>query len=511
MSCGTLNNLPPSTSPNAMQATGLPVQATVRQGILEGRSEDGLRLFYGIPYAAPPVGPLRWKAPQAAASWDGVRDASVTGSMCPQKDEERKGYSVNEDCLYLNVVAPENVSNAPVMVWVHGGSFSYGSGNYHDARVLAREQGVVVVTLNYRLGALGFMAAQSLQEGTQVGNYGLLDQQAALRWVRQNIGTFGGNPQNVTAFGLSAGAMSLCQHLTAPSSAGLFDKVIMQSGPCTASTSVAPLNEALKTGAKFASALGCSETDAACLRSVPVEKILSTAVPGASSTDLPFKPLYGDALLPQPPLDVLKSGAQQRLPTLLGTTRDEGRGFVNYLTVDGMVVTNTLLFGYVLSTKGLATDATLRRYPASDYATTGLRLGAILTDQMFACPTFKQAQFLSAAAPTYLYEFRDRKAPTNQKPTVAVPDYGAQHMAEAISVFGTPYYFSDPAQFSAAQQQLAQQVRQYWGNFARTGQPNQTGLPAWPALNSSGNVQYLDVSAVEQNNGFWAEHRCDLW
>ena len=238
-------------------------------GAVRGAFADDHLLFAGIPYAAPPVGPLRWRAPQPPARWQGVRDASKFGARCTQDttNDPDFGRSVSEDCLTLNVWTPNPSAGraVPVMVWIHGGGFVNGSGDIYDSRWMVAQGDIIVVTLNYRLGALGFLAHPALGANDDVGNYGFADQQAALRWVRDNIANFGGDPNKVTIAGESAGAMSVCDDLVAPGSAGLFRAAILQSGPCGAEADRAAAEQ---VSLAYAAAAGCADpaTAADCLR-----------------------------------------------------------------------------------------------------------------------------------------------------------------------------------------------------------------------------------------------------
>ena len=245
-----------------------------KSGSVRGQVAPDHRLFSGIPYAAPPVGPMRWQPPQPAAEWSGFLDATRPGPRCIQdvsNDVDRSETS--EDCLTLNVWTPPPSGEArPVMVWIHGGSFINGSGDIYDAQWLASRGDMLVVTINYRLGALGFLAHPALGPAGDVGNYGLADQQAALRWVHDNISAFGGDPDKVTIAGESAGGMAVCDHLVAPASAGLFSAAIIQSGPCQAQYD---LPAAERTSEKYAEDVGCGDhaTAAACLRALPPERL----------------------------------------------------------------------------------------------------------------------------------------------------------------------------------------------------------------------------------------------
>ncbi|GMA14031.1 carboxylesterase family protein [Deinococcus metallilatus] len=508
--------LPPTTQAAPAAAPGLPVRAQVTSGLLVGREAGGVRVWQGIPYAAPPVGERRWKAPEPAPIWVGERDASRPGNVCVQPRPPLAGGGLRgaEDCLYLNVYAPANAARAPVMVWIHGGSFRSGAGSDYDGRVLARERGVVVVTVNYRLGPLGFLAAPGLLEGRTDGNYGLLDQQAALRWVRANAAAFGGDPANVTVFGESAGGMSLCAQLASPGAAGLFDKAVLQSGPCTPSINIAALPDALNTGAAYARDLGCPDGSGACLRGVPVERLLTTPVPGRRAPgSVALPPVYGDAVLPRSPHEVFQSGEVNRVPVMIGSNLDEGTLFVAPIAGAGRDLPLWQYWGLVALLERWNAPRVLANYLTRDYPTVGLTAAAVVTDGLFACPVNDITRDLARVVPVYAYEFRDQAAPSELKPTTSVPRYGAFHAAELISVFGTPLTdFADPAQFTPAQADLARTLRTYWTNFARTGNPNGPGLPVWrPFVPAQNNVLTFQPGNIHELTDFRQEHRCDVW
>ncbi|MCZ9342539.1 carboxylesterase family protein, partial [Streptomyces sp. TRM76130] len=303
-----------------------PVVAT-RYGQVRGEAGETAHSYLGIPYAAPPVGALRWRPPAAPASWTGVRDATAPGDPCVQTASDSPWGDLagpgtpSEDCLYLNVHTPARPSllKRPVMVWIHGGGFTVGSGAFYDGSTLAADGDVVVVTLNYRLGAFGYLAHPDLAgesaEGVS-GNYGVLDQQAALRWVRDNVAAFGGDPDNVTVFGESAGGGSVCHQLVSPRAVGLFDRAIAQSGCGFA----LPTQESQqRVGSAWADSLGCA--DAACLRALPADRVLTAA----QSPTARWTPNVDGAVLPRQVMDALESGRFHRVPVLQGTTADEGR------------------------------------------------------------------------------------------------------------------------------------------------------------------------------------------
>ena len=511
-------------------APGTPTQARVAQGLLGGREDGGVRRFFGVPFAQPPLGPLRWAPPQPPLTWPGRRDASRFADVClqppnpldPSPDRRLRG---DEDCLYLNIYAPvrsaaEGATQMaaaprplPVMVWIHGGSFTTGSGNIYDASLLAREQGLMVVTLNYRLGALGFLAAPAL--GPQSGNYALRDVLAALSWVRDNAAAFGGDAGNVTAFGESAGAIMLCDLLTSPASQGLFQRAILQSGPCAAPLNTVPLAQALSTGAAFTDALNCpGAATADCLRLVPARTLIETAVPGSRAPGtVALPPLHGDALIPRRPYDAYQGGLFTKVPLLIGGNRDEGTPFTAYLAPPRLALGTPLYWGLISALNLERARAILQTYPGRAYATNGLAAAAVVTDGLFACPVYSVSTQAARFVPTYAYEFDDPQAVSELKPTASVPTLGAYHASELISVFGTPLTgLADPAAFSPPQARLARQMRTYWANFARSGNPNGAGQGTWAPFDPQlGNMLSLRPQGNTVITDFAKQHRCAFW
>ncbi|GAA4020846.1 carboxylesterase/lipase family protein [Deinococcus rubellus] len=512
---------PPASDNPSVPAPGKIIQADAAQGPLGGREREGVRQFLGVPYAAPPLGGLRWQAPQPMPAWPGRRDASRFGNICPQRPNAITGnpdrtLSGSEDCLYLNVYAPINAAAAPVMVWIHGGSFDTGTGNIYNGSRLARDFGVVVVTLNYRLGPLGFLAAPALgPQGT--GNYGLMDVQAALKWVKVNAAAFGGDPGNVTAFGESAGGMILCDLLTSPQSAGLFQKVIVQSGPCAASINSVPLKAALNIGAQYTRDLNCPVTaaeGAKCLRSKTVSELMNVTVPGSRAPNaVALPPIWGDAVLPLEPWAAYRSGQFLKMPVLIGGNRDEGSLFTAYLAGPDRAMSTPLYWGLMTVLNPPKVLTLLEQYPADARATTGLTAAALVTDGLFACPVYSVTRRLAQAVPTYAYEFSDPQAVTQLKPTRSVPSLGAYHASELIYVFGEALDgLADPAEFSATQRQLSDQMGAYWTNFARTGNPNGPGLALWtPFEAAQPTILTLRPDGSRPVTDFAAQHQCDFW
>jgi para-nitrobenzyl esterase len=309
-------------------------------GRLRGRESEGLRIFRGVPYAEPPVGPLRFRPPEPVRPWAGVRDALEPGPAPPQDGGMvarllgMGATKTSEDCLTLDVWAPAGPGeDRPVMVWIHGGSFTFGAGSQsvYDGAGLARRGDVVVVSLHYRLGALGWLALPAFEreEGGGLGNAGLLDQIEALRFVRENARAFGGDPERITVFGESAGAMSIGALLAAPAAEGLFARAILQSG---AAHHAAPADRAVEVGERLLAELGLSSGDAAELRSLAPEAILEAqakvqAVGGLFHRGLPFQPTVDGRVLPRAPHEALASGEGARVPILAGTNLDEWKLF----------------------------------------------------------------------------------------------------------------------------------------------------------------------------------------
>lgn len=463
------------------------------KGAVRGTLEQGYRTFEGIPYAAPPVGEQRFAPPQEAARWSETLDATAPRSQCAQLVRLGNAETFVEDCLYLNVTTPQVKGNRklPVMVWVHGGSFVYGTGANYDASKLATRGEVVVVTINYRLGPLGFLANPALsaeRPGAGSGDYALQDQQAALRWVQRNAAAFGGDACNVTLFGESAGAAAVCANAVSPSAEGLFTRAIAQSYSCA--QPYAPLATAERSGAAFAARVGCTDpaTAASCLRSTSAEKLLRAWTGGAF--------VVGGSPLPLQPADAIASNRTIGLKSFMhGNTRDENRLFTPLTYGFGLTAE-----GYeaaVRSLYGTRADEVLARYPVSAYPSPIIALSTLASDAGTALSTCQhvRAYDLLTTPPqpvrTYAYQFRDRTS----SPLVAVPgfDSGAAHAQELPFLF--PGLFGAP--LTAAQERLSDVMVDYWTSFAKTGTPKAKGAPAWtPYRTGSGVVQGLDLAGA---------------
>jgi para-nitrobenzyl esterase len=490
--------------------SGSPVVATAG-GLLRGTTAAGTREFLGIPYAAPPVGSLRWQPPQPAARWSGIRAATSFAPHCPQAGSPFGVASTSEDCLYLNVYAPAGqgagagLRNRPVMVWIHGGALVTGESDDYNPAALVRD-GVVVVTINYRLGALGFLADSSLAStpGGPSGDYGLLDQQAALRWVQRNIRGFGGNPGNVTVFGESAGGLSTLSQLVSPGARGLFQHAIVESG--TYALTQASLASAESAGAAFAAKVGCASNTAACLRSVPVATLLASQNAGTGG----YEPNLDPGVLPQSIGTALSSGQFNHVPVIIGTNRDEWRLFVGLAQAEGgPAVTAANYQSMIAGTLGVPATvaaAIAAQYPLADYASPAEALGAVGTDAIFACNALTAEGSLARYVPTYAYEFADENAPELYLPPEGFP-YGSAHASEIQYLFALNTV-AFPAGLSASQQRLAATMKGYWTSLAKFGTP----AGGWPRFTSSRPVWRDLVPPKPQNEtDFAAQHHCSFW
>ncbi|WP_169389558.1 carboxylesterase/lipase family protein [Deinococcus aquatilis] len=505
-----------------------PVTVQTAQGAVTGQQAEA-NSFLGIPYAAPPVGELRWQPPQPAPSWTAPRDATQAGSVCPQvalglfpvagvTPGEVQG---NEDCLFLNVYTPRSAtadSRLPVMVWLHGGSFTLGSGSAYDGSVLAEKYGVVVVTLNYRLGALGFLSLPALnaEAADQTsGNYGLMDQQAALRWVGRNVAAFGGNPADVTIFGESAGGMSVCAQLASPQAAGLFQKAIIQSGLCLSPGNAVTLAQASARNVRYADKLACRPTDLACLRKVNPETLLKTTVPGLRpASNLVWSPVYGAGILPLTLQDAFAQGRFNRVPVLAGTNHDEGRLFVSAISPGGKPLSVVQYWGGTGLLAGAANlGRVLAQYPVRSYSTPALAFATLFTDAVFSCPAVRVGTALSQYVPVYAFEFSDPQAATSIKTPADLPGLGSAHSSGLIYAFQKPIAgLGSPEQFSPQQARLSDHLSEAWATFAKTGRPTVTGQPAWQPFDPArANVQVFNLMGVQESTAFAADHKCDFW
>jgi para-nitrobenzyl esterase len=476
-------------------------------GTVRGVAHGAVDEFLGLPYAAPPVGALRWQPPQPAASWSGVRGATQFAPHCPQSPSPFGRASTSEDCLFLNVFTPSHQhagSRFPVMVWIHGGALVTGESNDYAPAALVAD-GVTVVTINYRLGALGFLAHPALADAHgQSGDYGLMDQQAALRWVQRNIASFGGSPHNVTVFGESAGGLSTLSQAASPQARGLFEKAIVESG--SYNLTQASLASAEAPGEAFATKAGCASQTAACLRSLPVSTILADQNPAG------YTPNINSEVLPKTLGTAFATGNFNHVPIINGTNRDEWRLFVALSALLGNPVTASNYQSMISSTLRVpAAGAALiaAKYPLTAFPSPSVALGAVGTDAIFACPALTIDRSVSRFVPTFAYEFNDENAPENFLPPVSFP-YGAAHASELQYLMGLPTA-AFPGMLSAPQQQLATIMKRYWTNFAKRGFPSSFGTPLWPFFNLTQKMQSLVPPAPQTETDFATTHHCAFW
>jgi para-nitrobenzyl esterase len=497
-------------------ATAAPteVQVQTAEGTLAGLWQPGFRLFEGIPYAEPPVGKLRWRPPQSAGHWTGVRPAVQPGDECGQQAifwRPGSPASWHEDCLYLNVYAPAAEAGAkrPVLIWFHGGGWINGAGTDVQPTWLTA-QGNVVVTVNYRLGALGYLALPALDaesaDKQSSGQYGDLDKIEALRWVHRNIAAFGGDPERVTIAGQSAGAGSVCWLMASPEAQGLFQRAVIQSiGDCANIDH----KEATQRGDRFAQAAGCGDaTDmAACLRSKSPAQIIDAQV----ATGISWRPVQGGSAQPKLAPAAFAAGEFNRVPVIIGNTRHEMRAFV-YEGNDLMKqpVTAASFEAAVRKEQGANADRVLEAYPLT--SAPGLALAAVGTDSGLACNAVPVIADLTKWAPTFAYEFRDETSPPrpymNAPPSFPI---GAGHTSDV------PYVWQSEtiAPLTPTQMALARIMLGFWSNFAASGDPNSAPFPEWPRYDAQApaRIGFLAGGRTEKisADAYSQDHHCALW
>lgn len=478
-----------------------PDVVTTTDGPVRGSLTDSGRGFQGIPYAAAPTGERRWRPPAPVEPWHDVRDATAPGAACVQPTDQPIAVpDGEEDCLYLNVTTPtESRERKPVIVWIHGGSFTYGDGAGYDAARLAERGDAVVVTVNYRLGAFGFLSHPTL---TESGNLGLEDQQAALRWVRANAAAFGGDKRDVTIMGESGGGYSVCGHLASRDSAGLFDKAIIHSAGCVGSGDAAVTREQAEADASALLAeLDCA--DAACLRAKGADEILAAAESGHEG----YRLISGTDTLPVSPGEAITSGKVNRVPVLHGSNRDEENGRLAGMELaTGKPVTAADYEQQVRETFGGDAEAVLARYPLSDYDTPSNALGAVLTDAAWSTPSFDTQTALAKRMPTYAFEVAGR-APWFDGMERPGFEIGTGHMQELAYLFDYDLF----ADLDAKQRELSNTMIDYWARFVHKGDMNASGLPKWKQFkHHRPYTQQLSTAAVGRTD-FAAEHHHEFW
>jgi para-nitrobenzyl esterase len=487
-------------------SSGPPAVVPTTHGPVQGAVSGDVIRFLGIPYALPPVGPLRWRLPQPHPGWQKTtRSATAFGPICPQPAGDTTLPPSSEDCLYLNVYAPFPLQTGrKVMVWIHGGTNTNGASSFYDPTPLVTAGGVIVVTLNYRLGALGFLAHPALRiESGSTGNYGLADQQQAMHWVRDNIAAFGGDRNEVTIFGESSGGMNVLSQVVSPLARGLFRRAIVESGAFLLDTP--PLAESERQGREFAQTLGCADQSAVCLRSKTADEILARqGSPYGNEVAYELATIDGK-ILTMSQRDALTGGSFHRGPLLLGNNADEGRLFVPPdLSAADYPKT---LEGYAQS-NNRPVAGVLQQYPLSKFATPSEGAAAAYGDAYFACPDRLIAGWVGAHVPVYAYEFNDNAGGT--------APMGPTHGAELRYLFHVtnlgPLFDGSPSALPAESKPLSLAMRRYWTGFAQRGTPNESGLPVWRTA-TSGDVQLLVARQPRPGSAkeFEERHKCSYW
>ncbi len=496
----------------------------IENGTIHGKLDGNTRAFLGIPYAAPPIDDLRWRPPQPAPPIAGTHDATHIGEQCPQS------FSISgvgaEDCLFLNVWAPRDAgSELPVMVWLHGGAFLFGSAGdpYYDGRFLAETYGIVIVSINYRLGPFGFLAHPELTAEDPAypssGNYGLEDQRAALQWVQRNISVFGGDPAKVTLFGESAGGFSTCVHYAFPrdDAAGgtenLFRAAISQSGLCASTIPEPTLAEAEIAGVRIMEKLGCDSI--ACLRGKTAKELReATAVPPRAEQD-PGGPFYADPVemvstLPNVDGLVIPVSLRERFtgdalaslaarPLILGTNRDEGTLFHSVFFA-ASVGDETEYRDALARRFGAAhVDAIVAQYPVASFASANRALAEVTGDAFFHCPARRTARGVSQVGGV-VFQYSFEHAPDEP----FLDDLGVFHSSEIPFLFQSDAF---PLGKIGSGQAVADTLQRYWTQFAITGLPDDG---SWPAYDVETDRHLIIDTEISEGTGLRAA-ACDFW
>lgn len=508
-------------APAGAAAAGSPVVRTDK-GAVQGVTRDRVDSYLGIRYARAPVGPLRWQPPRPPAPWTGVVPATSYGNRCAQPLRDNAQLSLTEDCLFLNVQGPARArgyerggyDRLPVYVYIHGGGLNNGSSNLHDGTTIVQQTGVIVVTINYRLGVLGWLGLPALTAAQgESGNYGLMDQLAALTWVHRNIAAFGGDPDRVTIGGESSGAFSVCALLTSPKAGGLFSGAIMQSGYCDTETQ----SDAHYWGDALATQVGCvvPAQQLACLRASSPQILLD----GWDALGTPTSAVNGTPTLPLDPRAAVARGKVSHVPLLIGSNRDEGRYFSLDQVGQDEAGYDAWLQNNLSGSAEVAAVRALYPWPAtSNQFTAAYLAGAILTDGLLGslggCPYRELENDFAHAMTTFVYEFDHRTGP-GPSPQPAGYKWGASHTAELPYMWpsfdaGTPI----APTFDAAERQLSRQMIAYWGAFVKKGRPAADGQPRWPALNDTQKLLALragNASTLIKTADFSQQHNCTFW
>jgi para-nitrobenzyl esterase len=479
---------------------------SVDTGTAKGTSHNGVDQFLGLPYALPPLYEKRWAPPHKPAGWQGIRDASISPSRCPQTLKGLMAGSENEDCLYLNIYRPSQVSKKPraIYLYVHGGGAVAGSANDMDGTALAREGDIIVITINYRLGALGFLNSEALAKQSsdnRAGNYALLDVRAALQWTQRNAAALGGDPHKITIGGESAGGTVICPIITSPENQGLFRSAIISSDDCL--HDIDELQQARQRAANLIKKLGCEKNTVECLHRKTSLELISAG---------------GFAAPTENPLTAFDLIAQKKwnpIPILIGANRDEGRiagpSFQHFNRENFRMWLSTLVPSEHLD-EIIRVYGNLYQHETNPYP---YLISDLITDSGMrgfgGCTSLRVAQNMAIKNNVYYYEFSDPAPPFS----TANFDFkfGSAHSAEISYLWlGPSQPHSD--RFTRAQKQLSNQMIQYWANFIKNNNPNAKGLPEWPTVSSAQKYLSLEPGAASHARNireFELQHHCDLW
>ena len=462
-----------STAFSFAQAPG----ALTDSGPISGIAEGGLKIYKGVPFAAPPVGSLRWRPPTRVTAWTHTRKADAFAPACMQEGVSMPGEAapkISEDCLYLNIWTPANNTQQPlpVIVWIYGGGYINGSSSmplYWGDKLA--HKGVVVVTIAYRLGPLGFLAHPGLTQESphhSSGNYGLMDQIAALQWIQRNAASFGGDPRNITIAGQSAGAMSVSMLMASPLAKGLFERAIAESGGLFEPLQLAPkylLANAERDGEKFGASLHANSIEE--LRALPATMLMGNA--GGIS-----HPVIEGYVLPLSPYEAFASGKQNDVPLLLGSNAEEARSLADVSKVTAVGFDSDLEHSF-----GQLPPALIAAYPhTTDEEAKEARLG-LERDLRFGWDMWAWARLQASTGHSRVFYYSFRQQPPFPAGSVYA-GWGSSHFAELWYVFD--HLNQDPWQWTAADKKTATEMSSYWTNFARSGDPAGAELPDWPAF-----------------------------
>ncbi|XP_040838509.1 cocaine esterase-like [Ochotona curzoniae] len=522
--CGLLLLLVPSQGQDSTSPIRTTHSGQVRGSLVHVKGTDvGVHTFLGIPFAKPPLGPLRFAPPEPAEAWSGVRDGTSYPAMCPQNlaimDDDALNTTLtllsipmSEDCLYLNIYAPVHAregSKLPVMVWIHGGALAVGMASVFDGSTLAAFEDVVVVTIQYRLGILGFFSTGDQHAS---GNWGYLDQVAALRWVQKNIASFGGNPDRVTIFGESAGGTSVSSHVLSPMSQGLFHGAIMQSGVAVMPGLITNSSEPVSM--VVANLSGCgqvdSETLVGCLRAKSEEEMLEM-----TKAFMIISAVVDGIFLHRHPYELLTSAEFQPVPSIIGVNNDE-YGWIPKITALGdsqKEIDRAAMETLIHQTSKLwmlpvdIVEPMVDEYLGDneDPKTLMAQFQEMMADVLFVMPALHVAHFQRSHAPVYFYEF--------QQPPSFMKDFRPSHVkanhGDEIAFLFRSFFFGGKVTLTEEEELLSRRMMKYWANFARTGNPNGEGLPHWPVLDQE--EKYLQLSTQPTVGQALKAHRRSFW